>query len=469
MKMTRKLLSVLLALLLVLPFAVSVFADETAAVTEAPATDTGDKIPLSTEPPALTGIASAYLYNFENEVELYQYNTEKVLFPASTVKLMTGILAVEALGAKPDLKITVTAEMLRKATGNNIGLVDGEIVTVRDMLYACLMGGANDAACVLAHAVVDLGEPVATDDPEQTAMEKFVARMNTKASLLGAMKTKYTNPTGIHDDKMVTTVADTAAIAKYAYSLPLLREIVAAAKYVMEETNLSSFRNIYSRNCLISKYYDTYDVPYRYEGATGMNAGGTTVAGSCLVATAENADGDLTYLTVVMGANYDNEKNYAYEAAHALFDWAFSAWRYFDVLSPDTLICETPVRLSSVVDHVSLVPKDSLRVYLPSETDIEKEIEYGYSLYHDALNAPVKKDSLAGIVSVSYKGVTIGSSDLVTTVDIERSEFLNILDQIETFTKSPTFIVIIVTAIILTVAYVLVSARIRAKTKNRYR
>lgn len=407
----------------------------------------------TTEPPVIEGAKAYYLYNFENDRVLCQGGTDTTLYPASTVKIMTGILAIEALGEELDSKITVTKDMLATVAGNKLGLVAGEIVSVEDMLYATLEGGYNDAALVLAFAVAG-------------SVEEFVGMMNTKASLLGAFDTRYTNPTGIHDDAMITTCADTAKIAKYAAGIPLLVEITSSPKYVMEKTNLKDFRNIYNRNCLISKFYDTYASSYRYERATGMNAGSTGKAGSVVVATAKNEDGDLTYLAIVMGAESDEKVNYAYAGATTLLKWAFLSWGYLDVLSTEGVICEIPVELSSAVDYVTLSPKESIRVYLPTTTDLEKEVEYSHTTLYEELSAPIKKGDVAGTVTAVYKGEVIGSTELITTIDVERSELLYTLAQIEEFTKSRFFIGAVVAAVILSVVYVFINARIKTKPRG---
>ena len=432
-------------------FAAAIFAVILVAVCALPMA-AAEKV-ISTEPPVIEGAAAYYLYNFENDKVLCSEGTDIALYPASTVKLMTGILAIEELGDDLDREITITSEMLKTAAGNRLGLVAGEIVTARDMLYATLEGGYNDAALVLACTVGG-------------SVEEFVGMMNTKASLLGAFDTRYTNPTGLHDDAMITTAADTAKIAKHAAGMPLMVEITSSPKYVMDKTNLKDFRNIYNRNCLVSKFYDTYATPYRYERATGMNAGSTAKAGSVVVATAKNEDGDLTYLAVVMGADSNEKVNYAYAGAVELFNWAFSAWGYIDVLSVDNVICEVPVTLSSAVDYVTLSPKKSIRVYLPTSTDLEKEVEYSYTTLHEDLAAPVKKGDTAGTVTAIYKGEIIGSTDLVTNIDVERSELLYTLAQIEDFTGSRFFIGAVVSAVILSAVYIFVNARVKTKPRG---
>ena len=157
------------------------------------------------DPPEVEKCQSAYLYSFANNRVLYEYNPEKRVYPTSTVKIMTGLLALEHFAGALDTEVTVTKEMLSKVKGNKLSpsLTAGEVVTVEQMLYGCLVGGANDAAYVLAYAT-------------SGNVESFITDMNAKAALIGAYSTKYTNPTGMHDDAMYTTARDTAQIAIYA-------------------------------------------------------------------------------------------------------------------------------------------------------------------------------------------------------------------------------------------------------------
>ena len=117
------------------------------------------------------------------------------------------------------------------------------MVTIDSMIRALLVNGANDAAYVLAHTI-------------SGSTEEFVTLMNTKAKELGAHHTYYTNPTGMHDENMYSTAADTAQIAKYAYSLELFMEATSSVRYVMPATNRSEARTLHNRNCLLSVYYD---------------------------------------------------------------------------------------------------------------------------------------------------------------------------------------------------------------------
>ena len=397
--------------------------------------------------PVIDHCIGAYLYNFENDEVLFSVGTDERVYPTSTVKLMTGIVAIEELGDDLSRQVTITGEMLSKVAGNNVGLMAGEVVTVEQLLYAMLVNSANDAAMVLAYAAGG-------------SVEAFVDKMNEKANTLGAYKTYYANPTGMHNDAMVTTVADTAIIAKYAYTLPLFMEIVSTPKYVMEATTLSDYRNIYNRNCLLSKYYN---VNYPYPRATGMNAGATTQGGYAICATAEESSTGLSYLAIVMGADEVDGAIYSYVNAIKLFEWAFRNYDYIEVLSADRIICELPVRLSSTLDYVTLVPSETIEVYLPTTVNVERDIRYSYNTYEDAMDAPIATGEEAGTITVLMGDRILGSCTLVTTSSVARSEFLYFLARVRQFSQSRFFIATVVSAVVLSVVYVLLKAHWREK------
>ncbi len=395
----------------------------------------------------------AYLYNFENDEVLMEKGMDERIFPTSTVKIMTGIVAIEALGEDLQKEVVITKEMLSQVAGNNIGLKSGEVVTVEQLLYGTLVNSANDTAIALAYAAYG-------------SVEAFVAKMNEKATWLGAYDTYYANPTGMHNDAMVTTVADTAAIAKYAYSLPLFMEIVSTPKYVMAATNSSDYRNIYNRNCLISKYYN---VNYFYKRAIGMNAGSTPQGGYAICAVAEEPATGLTYLAIVMGAEAVDKNLYNYINAIKMFEWAFTSFTYVEVLRADKIVCELPVNLSSTLDYVTLVPEQAITVYLPSETVVATDIRYSYNTFTDALDAPVETGQEAGTITVLMGDRILGSCALVTTSSVARSEFLYFLARVRSFTEGRFFKAFVVSAIVLTIAYVLIGAHLRERRLRKRR
>ncbi len=427
-------------------FSLPIFANPTKAVNLPSATT--DEVGVDT-----SVFTSAYLYNIENDFVVYSYEAEDLVFPTATVKMMTGILAIEALGDNLEEVITVTDEMLENATGNAVGFEAGEEVTVEDLLYSLLVGGANDAAYILATVVGG-------------TVDGFISMMNARAVELGASSTRYTNPSGVHDAGMVTTALDTAKIALAAYELPLFVEISSTSSYVIEATNLNEYRTVYNRNYMITSSGNNYG--YTYSDAEGLSAGATTDGGYCVVTTATR-DG-LSYVAVVMGADAsdDGTQIYSYETATTLLDYAFASYENITLVEEGEVICEIPVELSGSADYVTLVTSESLTVYLPSDTDLETDVKLTYKTSYDSLSAPVYENQTAGSLTVTYKDEIIGNIPLVTTTAIPRSTFLYTLSQIQSFATGRFFVIAIISAAVLTFLYVIIKA-IYLGHKKKYR
>lgn len=436
----KRLAALVLAVVMLFIAAIPIAADE--------ADD--EEIPAE---PAIEHAQAAILYNFENNRILYEYNASETVYPTSTVKIMTAIVAFEHFEGALNTQITVTQAMLDEVSGNRIGFSAGEVVTAEQMLNCMLVNSANDAAIILAHACAG-------------STSAFVRKMNEKAAWIGAYNTTYTNPTGMHDNAMVTTARDTAVIAQYAYAIPGFIDITSTPKYVMEATNSSNFRSIYNRNCMLSNYYST---AYSYSRAVGMNAGATTQGGYAICAVAEDGESGLTYLAVVLGAESVDDTLYNYVNAINMLDWAFAAYDYVTVLSTDKMICELGVNLSSTLDYVTLVPAREITVYMPASVNLAADIRYSYNTYADSLDAPVEAGQEAGTITVLYGDEILGSCPLITTSSITRSEFLYFLAQVQAFSEGRFFRGTLISIVVLSILYVLIKAGWREKKLRRAR
>ena len=403
------------------------------------------------EMPSLDGATSVYLYNLTQDRVMAEKNADKVIYPASTVKLMTGLVAAEQLSDRLDEQIEVTEEMLKGVTGNNLKIAVGEIVTVRDMFYGLLCGGNNDCAAILAHVAAG-------------GIPQFVELMNQKAKELGTKTTNYTNVSGMHSDNMVTTAYDTYLVAEAAYKIELIMEAVTTNKYEMPATNKSKMRSVYNKNYLISRYIDT---TYYNSLAQGMNAGFTNQGGYCLVTSAEY--NGQSYICVVMGAEEQNKRIRSYEIASDLIDWAFEAYSEIKVLGESSYLGEVAVTLSQDTDHVTIKPSGSLTAFLPSDIDVSKDIELLPKLNAPSLEAPVVEGQVVGFISVKYGDEVLGTVDLITTDKVERSEFLYTLQQLKSFTSQRWFIASMIALVLLTAAYIFVVASVRGRHGHRRR
>ncbi len=410
--MKKSILCVILSAICALMLTAPIYADE-------PATEE-----VFVEPPVLENVGTAIVYNIENDRYIYELDADKVIPPASTVKLMTAILAVEALGDDLNRIVTVDAGAIVGVTGSNIALKRGEELTVEQLLYALICGGANDAANVLAIEVAG-------------SIEAFVDLMNKKAAEIGAVNTVYTNPTGMDDPGMVTTTRDVAIVATYAYKTVPICEMGSVEKFVIPKNNKAGERTIFNKN-----YYFSSHMEYKYiwKIPRGLNAGYTPNGGSCVVTTGSR-DG-LTYVVAVMGAKSDDEYIYSYTEAADLIKWAYNSYSYTKLLTTADMICEAPVKLSSRVDYVTLFPSENVELYLPSGLDLEKDLHIEWTLNNEYFTAPVSEGQVGGKLTITYNGVNLGTYDLITRNSVNRDNILYVIDLVKGLTQTSAFRVI---------------------------
>ena len=400
-------------------------------------------------PPDTSRASSVYLYHINSGTVMLEKNSDTVRLPASTVKIMSGLLACRLAEGKLEQRITITEQMLADADGRVMGLEVHESVTIKDMLYAAFCGGYNDAVCVLATALCG-------------STEAFVADMNTLATELGAAQTVYTNPTGLHDASMVTTAADTAKIALAASQNTLYMEVCAAVKYIMPPTNLSPERTLHNRNSLVSTYYG---IGYFNSSCRGMNAGSTDEGGWCTVTLAER-EGDQ-YLCLVMGADEDENYIYSYKITNDLVNWACNGFATRQVLNAGQATVKIPVQNTGLFGlEIDVCAKEDLTVYLPRDAT-DEELEVRCHLSQTELQAPIKAGQTVGVITVYYKGTPLGSVDAVVLEDHARNPIMHGITLLSDYVTSRAFIATVVFAILMLGGYFLYMYSGRAMRPRR--
>lgn len=401
------------------------------------------------EAPDASHCAAAILYNVENDRILFSKEADRPLAPASTVKLMTALVAYENLKDRLDETVTITSPMINTVTGNYIGLKRDEKITVNSLFYALLLRGANDAA----HALAILSCGSLTD---------FVSAMNARAAELGMTATTYQNVSGMDSEGMTTTAADTLLAARAFYACEYLMEVSSTVKYVVPKTNLSDSRNLYNRNHLVSKYSDTR---YFYAYARGMNVGSTSAAGNCCVSSA--AKNGLSYLCVVMGGEEVGDENFALTHAGSLLRYGIENFGYHDLIDAGRAVCELPVTLSDKADHVILVPQGNLSAYTANDIDLKKDVALSYRTEKESLQAPVNEGEILGSLNVFIGEEYIGQVSLVAKNSVERSSLLYAFSRIEAVTSSRLFRGTLVAAVLITLGYILIRAYVGGRKKKR--
>jgi D-alanyl-D-alanine carboxypeptidase (penicillin-binding protein 5/6) len=311
----------LIAILMMVSVAPSTFAEE-----------------ISSKEPQIRG-EGAYLIDVLSGQTLFMKNPDKPLAPASTTKIMTGLLAIE----RGDLNAIVTASpsMLNNKLvyGTQVYLEPGEKMPLKELLYALLLNSANDAAVAIA-------EHVGGNLPN------FVDMMNQRAREIGANQTHFLNSSGLTEAGHVTTAHDLALIARVAYQNPTFAEYVRTKSQTIVRTKQGSPTLMVNENKLL----------WRDSTVDGIKTGYTAAAQNCLVASVTK-DGRQFIGVILKSPGHE-----IYSDMQAMFEFGFTQFKETifkpsgSILSrimvnnePVDLILDRPIYMTQKLDKQSSV------------------------------------------------------------------------------------------------------------------
>lgn len=377
---------------------------------------------------------------------LYEKNKDKKMYPASTTKIMTAMLALEK-GNLAD-NVTVTQEAISEITykHSHMGLKTGETLTLEQLLYGLLVYSANDAANVI-------GEHIAG------SVDAFVTMMNEKAAELELTGTHYANTHGFHDDNHYTTAADLAKLTRYAMNNEKFCEIVKTVLYRIPANDIYTEERVLSTtNHLISRYRNTN---YFYKYAVGVKTGHTDEAGSCLVSAATKKDTEL--IGVVLKADPSTEGvQYAFADSAKMYDYAFENYKYCKIAEAGEVVSDSPVYEAKNSVRVALSPKATIEKLLPSDADTE-QIQPEIVL-NEEIKAPIAKGDVLGSVTYSYMGKELGKTELVAGNDVERDYILAVIHTITNIITNPLFCIAVIILL-----YLILSSNSRRRKRRKKR
>ena len=447
---TTRFFALFLALLLVLQLPIPCARAEGDFESEAEEEEAGETVEETPEfdlPPELV-CKGAILLELNSDSTVYEYNADARLFPASLTKIMTCMLALEHGNLSDEVTVDGSLIAGMDEDASTINLVDGETMSLEEMLYAVMVPSANDASIIVANHIAG-------------SVEKFVEMMNQKAQELGCTGTHFVNPDGLHDENHYTTPRDISIITKAALQSETFRTICATSVHELPETNLSAARMVYTTNYFMS----TIITPkYYWEKVVGVKTGFTTPAGRCLVALVEE-DG-YSYLSVVMGCetpmDEDGPVYGSFTESRKLLEYGLNNFTFAAVLSHLSPIAQVPVT-SGAVNSVVVAPVEDVNALLPKNYDASK-IQIDCSLTSgESLAAPLKADEVVGTATVTYEGRVVGKTDVRTISAVERNKIL------ATPTKDDPAFLRLVPILVIAVAVILLVISLLNRRKNRRR
>ncbi len=400
----------ILLLSMLLSLSVSATEEETTAIAPTEETVTIANSDFLTPPAPLrefnyptdfTIDAGAYaLIELKSNTIIYSKELDMKRYPASLTKIMTCMLAIEYGNMQDILTVSATALDNLSEFGSSAGLVEGEELTLENMLYCIMLWSANEGCNVI-------GEYISQD------VDSFVDLMNETAKALGMENTHFANTHGLHDENHYTTVRDLTILTRWAWENETFRRFATATTHEVPATNKSEARLLHTTNYLTATDVDSR---YFYSLASGIKTGFTTPAGGCLVSTA--TDGDAEYLSIVMGCDLiSNAEDMRFIETKRLFRHAFETYSFVQVLANSTMLGQPEVKNADGRNNVVVHAKDDAIVLLPKEynpQDIIVKLRY-----QGELTAPLRAGESVGSVSIVYQGVELATSDLIALTDVE--------------------------------------------------
>lgn len=365
----------------------------------------------SSDPEVLSD--AAFLINSNTGKILFEKNAHKRMFPASTTKILTAYLALNNLDLNSNLTASKEAIDI-PSDSSKLGILEGEILTVEQLLYALMIQSSNDAANVLAEAV-------------SGSVTEFVVLMNQTAQNLGMNNSNFVNAHGYHDDNHYTTAFDMAIIAQKAMENPVFAKIVSTKSYEIPPTNKHPEpRKFYTRNVLMS-VRSNLELQYLY--TNGIKTGNTEKAGQCFVGSARRSGMDL--ISVVFHAP-KNMPNRSFIDTKNMYVYAYTKYRTKTVLKADELASTCNVKWAFGKSHLVLKSNRDIQALLPKE-DYHEEWLTNEIHINEKIVAPIKKGTELGEIHYFYNNEEVAVAKLYADRDVSRSYIKQIFSYLLSF------------------------------------
>ncbi len=412
-------------------------------------------------PPHLQSADAVLVVDMNTDTVMYELNKDTYHSIASLTKIMTCLLAVEAVEkgrAHLDDMVTAQADCLQglDVSSSNAGIQPGEIMSYEDLIYCALVHSANDACNVLATYI-------------DGSIGAFVNHMNQRADELGCRNTSFVDTNGMlnRSEGHYSCPADLYLIAKEAMSHPLFANVCSTADYTVHATNYRPSFEIHNSNALMSKN-GLYGEGYLYDGVIGVKTGFTKPAGYCLVSVCQRREGKI--MAIVLGCNGPLTYTFAgeyqnFQDSITLYDWAFSNFVNKTMFLAGEPMQRVPVENAKNNATVALCSTKNLVLLLPNDVT-DREITTEIIPDEGALVAPITQGQELGTIDVYVRGERYSSVRLVADADVELDAKVVRNQKIHDFFTSAGLKIVLILLVLLLIA--LIALRFYSRIKRRH-
>ena len=409
-------LSILLCLIWLLAAPAFIYAEPAASVDPASSIELIVSDPFT--PPSLVAVGAVVIDQKTGTV-LFGKNEHHVLYPASTTKVLTALLAIE-LGDLQEV-VTVGNEVLILSRHSSMaGLYVHEEITLEHLIYGLMVNSGNDAANTIAVHLAR--QRHGADLCVSGALAKFSDMMNERAHAAGALHSNFVNAHGYHDPNHYSTAYDLAMIAREAMELPFFREVAATTLVETAYWHNGEPRYWRNRNRLLNSRDKDY-----YPDAIGVKTGFTTPSGSCLISAASRNDQDR--IAVILNSDRASQ----WKDSRDLLEFGLTQFTYTVLLEEGAIIESLPLEgydpddwgtmaIALGAGYSGIFPAAAL-------PHIQQDIRWEAALLAapgneqgpgPRLMAPLEKGQMVGQLTLRLNGQTLTNIPLLSTRDVRR-------------------------------------------------
>lgn len=400
---------------------------------------------FAVEPPHLQSADAALVVDMNTDTILYELNKDQFHSIASLTKIMTCLLAVEAVESghvNLDDQVTAQSDVLQglDVSSSNAQITPGETFLFEDLIYCALVHSANDACNAIAvHVAGSIGA--------------FVNLMNDRAETLGCISTHFNDTCGMlnRTEGHFSCPYDLYLITREAMGHPLFANICGTADYHVRGTNYrpDGF-DIHNSNALMSSN-GLYGPGYIYDGVVGVKTGFTKPAGYCLVSVCQRKEARI--MAIVLGCNGPLTYTFAgeyqnFQDSAKLYDWAFSNFTNKTIFLAGEPMQRFPVENAKNKGTVALCSTENLVLLVPKDIQ-EKEIVTEIIPDEGALVAPVRAGEELGTINVYVRGDKYASVRLTADADVELDSKIIRNQRIHDFFSSGTLKAVLISLLVL--------------------
>ena len=332
------------------------------------------------------------LINMNDFTIVAEKNKDKIVSVASLTKIMTSIVAIENIN-NYDEKVVITKKMLKGLAEQNayvIGLKPGQILTIKDVLYATFTVSAADATRALVLSITD-------------TEEDFVQLMNDKAKELKLANTSFGNPIGLDDKSTYSTLNDVSIILNYALQNNEFKKLFETKTYTLSDNSLSFQPSI---NFYNNKKHDLSNI-------VGSKTGYTRKAGLSLASVYYDSINEINYMFITSGGGTNQKNPIHLKDAIKTYLYYQENFKYHNIYNEGDLILEIDVK-----------DQDSLKYFIDQDLTYYSDKSFSKDYIHILYDGPtvieddMVKNTKLGNLKIYYADELLYEKEIFSTRDI---------------------------------------------------